>query len=431
MVLFPEIDSKVDGETEAIKEEAHRFAKEQLRPASIEIDKMTSEDYQQRVSDINSSPWWRVMKQAKKLGYNKILIPESLGGPDLTPLERWVIAEELAWGGSGFALSLGTDGSPLLWAILAGKMELTEELVRKMDKSDEQGCWAATEPTHGSNCMAVGTEYFFDDKIGGLGCKATIEGDEVVINGAKSAWVSTAPCSTHCALNVNMSDGKTLSETTGSVYVPYPYEGGNGMEKGKPLVKIGHRDNPQGELFFNDYRIPKDYVLVNPEIHGNSMMQLVQSVFTAFVSVGMAYTWIGHARACFEEALKYVTGREQGGKLLWKHQLTQQKLYDMYERIITARTFSRKCFEHIWQKLGEQKFDEIDHSAISVMQVYSKRAAYEVSNMAVQLHGANGITKDYVVEKLFRDTRPALIEDTTPEIFSIIAGNDIIKRYKT
>ena len=432
MALFPEIDIRVDGQIESTKEEIHRFAAEQLRPISIEIDKMSDEEYQKKIADRESSPWWKAMKQIKKLGYNKVFVPEAVGGPELTPLERWVIAEELAWGGAGFTISIGVDECALFWALLAGKMDLVEEIMKKLEKTDEQGCWGVTEPEHGSDCILTGTPYPHDPDVGTLNCKARIEGDEVVIEGAKSSWVSTAPCSTYCALHVGFTEeGVTLADTTGVVYVPYPYEGGKGMEKGKPLLKIGHRDNPQGELFFKEYRVPKDYILVPPKVHQKHFFEGMQHVFWSLTSTIMAVSWIGHARACLEEAIRYAKERKQGGKFIWEHQLTQQKLYDMYERVVTARTYARTCFEHIWDKLVvKQRPEELDHSAVAVLQVYSKRIAFEVANLAVQIHGANGITRDYVIEKLFRDTRPALIEDGTPDMFAIQLGYDIIRRYR-
>ncbi len=426
MAIFPEIDTRIDGKIESIKEEVHRFAAEQLRPLAIEIDRLSDEEYQKKIPD-KDGPWWKAMKQIKKLGYNMLYVPEAAGGPDFSPLERWVIGEEISWGGSGFHICLGVDQCAIFWALVAGKLDLVEELVKKLKDPNEQGCWAVTEPEHGSNCILTGTPYMHDPEVGTLNCKARIEGDEVVIEGAKSSWVSAAPCSTYTALHVAFEGyGKTFAESTGVVLVPYPYEGGKGVEKGKPLLKIGHRDNPQGELFFKEVRVPKDYILVEP-----GKFEQLQHVYWGITTSLMSITWVGHARACFEEALRYAQQRRQGGKFIWEHQLTQQKLYDMYEKVETARAYGRLLFEHVWDKLVvKQKPEELNHSAVAVSQVYCKRIAFEVAHIAVQIHGANGITRDYVIEKLFRDTRPALIEDGTPDMFAIQLGYDIVKRYK-
>ena len=423
--MFPEIDTRIDGHIRSVKEEVHRFAEEFLRPLAIEIDRMSDEEYQSKITR-RDSLWWKAMKEIKKLGYNKILLPEMAGGPELTPLERFVIMEELAWGASGFVICLAVDQLPIFWALMGGRLELIEELNKKLSNLSEQACWAVTEPEHGTDMALAGTEYWKRDDVG-LDCKARIEGDEVIISGAKSSWVSAAPCSTYTALHVSFEGyGKSPSENAGVVLVSYPYDGGKGVQKGKPLAKIGHRDNVQGELAFNEVRIPKEHILVNP-----GELELLEEKFLALTSAGMAMTWIGHARAALEEALKYVKQRKQGGKLIWQHQLIQQKLYDMFERVVTARAYARTGFEWIWNNfVVEMDPDKIDRSHVSVLQVYCKRIAFEVAHIALQIHGGNGITRDFLIEKLFRDTRPALIEDGTPDAFTIMLGNDIIKTYK-
>lgn len=113
---FLDLDELSD-EDELLKEEVHRFAKEVIRPASLELDRMPAEE---RVKP--GSPFYRVMKQMKKLGYHKIMLPPEKGGIAMTPLQRSIVFEELGWGSIGFATALGVDMIPLPLQPFSGVM---------------------------------------------------------------------------------------------------------------------------------------------------------------------------------------------------------------------------------------------------------------------------------------------------------------------
>jgi alkylation response protein AidB-like acyl-CoA dehydrogenase len=113
---FLDLDELAE-EDKLLKEEVHRFAAEVIRPASIELDRMPPEE---RIKP--SSPYFRVIKQMKKLGYHRIHLTPEYEGPDLTPLQRYIIMEELGWGSLGLATAIGVDQIPFVNAALFGRL---------------------------------------------------------------------------------------------------------------------------------------------------------------------------------------------------------------------------------------------------------------------------------------------------------------------
>lgn len=405
-------------EDKLLKEEVHRFAREVIRPASIELDRMPAED---RIKP--DSPFFRVMKEMKKLGFHKIMIPPEKGGVKMTPLQRYIIFEELGWGSLGLATALGVDIIPFTCATLFGGEEAYKELVVPwLERDDWYGCWGVTEPQHGSDYLIMlREEVDLVEKMGRGDVIAEKNGDEWVINGQKSSWVSSAPIATHCGLHAQVKGGKTLAEGLFAI-VPLNLEG---VEKGKPVEMLGMRDGPQGPLFFDNVRIPEHYVIVAP----GPFYAIFCDQLLCMTSCAMGAFAVGLARACFELALDYAKQRVQGGVPLVKHKNIKLKLYEMFEKIETARYYVRKATEYTHRRVLELRTNDASPRHARVAQIYAKKIAFEVANDALQIFGAYGLSKEYIIEKLFRDARATLIEDGTVEVLSLEASEDVIENY--
>ena len=415
--MYPDLDELSD-DARLLKEEVHRFAAEVIRPASIELDRMKPGERIKR-----NSPYFKVLKAMKKLSYHKIHIPAEEGGLDLSPLERYIIMEELGWGSLGLATAIGVDQIPFVNALLFGPPEL-RDLVNQWLNDKEckyHGCWGVTEPEHGSDYLLC----FRDEEAGKFGKGNVVawkEGDEWVLKGQKAAWISSAPTATHCGLHAQVREGKAIYDGIFCI-VPLDVQG---VRKGKVADMMGMRDGPQGELFFDNVRIPDHYVIVAPtQFYGIFFDQLL-----CLTSCGIAAFAVGLARAAFEEALAYARQREQGGMPLVKHKNIKLKLYGMFEKIETARYFTRKAMEHVHRKILEEKtFDTFPRHSRAA-QIYAKRIAFEVANDALQIFGAYGLSSEFIIEKLFRDARALLIEDGTIEVLSFDAADDVISSYE-
>jgi alkylation response protein AidB-like acyl-CoA dehydrogenase len=238
--------------------------------------------------------------------------------------------------------------------------------------------------------------------------------DEWVINGQKSAWVSGATIATHCALFA-MVDQSMGHAGSGIFIVPLTLPG---VAKGKPLNKMGQRDLNQGEIYFDNVRIPKKYMITGPDAF-EPMLEIVLSATTAF----MANLGTGIARAAFEEALAYAKERVQGGKPLIEHTHIKMTLFHMLRRVEMSRLLARAAF-------GYNQNTSTPAEEYSLMaKVTGTDAAFQNTHDAIQIFGGNGLTKDYIIEKLFRDARATLIEDGSNDTLAISGGHKIIETY--
>jgi acyl-CoA dehydrogenase len=140
----------------------------------------------------------------------------------------------------------------------------------------------------------------------------------------------------------------------------------------------------------------------------------------------MVGTWAtGLARAAFDETLAYARERVQGGKHLVEHQAVQLKLFDMFRKIESSRQLCRAAFVYNWSNPPEKRLMEYGAAA----KTYATQVALEVCNDAIQIFGGIGLSKEYLVEKLFRDARETLICDASNHILEIAGGYDIAKKY--
>lgn len=392
MALYHDLNIDLTAEQVAIKEETHKFAKEVLRPASIELDKMAPEEV------IKSDLFWNAMKKGYELGFHTIFIPDSYGGLATDPLESHIVLEELAWGSVDFAIGLGVACFPAFFASMVPTDRLIDEIIEPYCACTDTsiiGCWGITEPEHGSDTLCPFTPQFSDPKISGQ-VTARLDGDEYVIEGQKSAWVSNGTIATQALVYLTIDPSKGMSGG-GICIVPLDLPG---IRKGKPLDKMGQRALNQGEIYFDGVRVPKDYMLVDEESY-DAMLDITLSTANA----AMGAMFVGVARAAYEEALAYAKQRVQGGKVLFEHQLIKHKLFNMFTKIEAGRALSRAAMIYNYNNTPPK----IEYSIAS--KVFCTNLALEVTSEAIQIFGGNGLTREYPVEKFFRDARAGMIED--------------------
>ena len=400
----------------ALKEQTHRFVAEVTRPASIELDKLA--DPQDVIAD--GSILWDVFRQYYALGHHLAGFPEEMGGVTMSALSSAIIGEEMGWGSADFAIGLGVAGMPyrgaLFVAQLTGNQQIMDELVAPFTQDREAkyvGCWAITEPQHGSDTlMAVSPEY--GSSLAFLDTRGKLDGTDWIINGAKSAWVSNGTIATHALVHMAV-DGSDAATSGCIAFVPLDLPG---VSRGKPLNKLGQRALNQGEIYFDNVRIPGHYILMPPELYA-----FASDLILALANGGMGPTFTGVARAAFEEAVSYCKQRVQGGKPLSEHQLVQRKLFDMFIKVESARQLSRAVLVY-------NSTQQLPLSRYSVAsKVYCTQVAFDVASDAVQLFGGMGLSKDTLVEKLFRDARAAMIEDGANDALALAVAPQLISSY--
>ena len=380
------------GEEEAaIQAVVHQFAKEVLRPLGRELDKMTAAEV-----CAPGSPYWSVFEEAAKLGMTPDLL-EQFEPSVATRLES-IIGEEMGWGDAGLAVSLTVTNFPLEMARAVGSQELVELCTGKI------GCWMISHPDKGTDVGA------FDMKrewpTGQPGNKgsmlARVGADEIVINGQCSAWVSNGAVAQVALGYLSADYGNGFLDENGrphgvTVIIPLDLPG---VSRGKPLEKIGQRALPQGEIYFDNVKVPKRFAIaLQDEYYGN-----VASAWS-FAGTHMSQVFTGVARSAFEMALQYCHERKQGGQLLIDHQLTRYRLGDMMRRVELCRAVARRSLAYARQSPSGHPW------ATASGKVTVTEEAEKIVTEAFRLFGGNGTTLEYPIAKLVRDVRAALIED--------------------
>jgi acyl-CoA dehydrogenase len=408
MATYFDINLDLTKEDKLIRDEAHKFAKEVMRPISREIDAMTAE-----AAISPTSPVWDFVKQAYELGYHKAGFPEEVGGLGCTPLQSHLITEELSWGSIGLNAMLGMASWIFGKVLLTMDEKLITEFVLPFFQCTDgsiSGCWAVTEPAHGSDSLAIGETFFKDPRIEGQ-VSAVLEGDQYILNGQKAAWVSCAPTASHCMLNVQID--KSLGLSGGGVCIlPLNL---SGVSRGKPLEKVGQRDLPQGELFFDNVSIPKDWMFHRPDTYSESILGNL-----GLGNTGVSIIALSLARAAFEEAFKYAKERVQGGKPLIEHYSMKVRIHHIFAKVEAIRAMSRAV-----HNLNSRVTPPVPEYAFAA-KTFCTETAREVIEEAVQIHGANGLTKEYYIEKIWRDSRALTIEDGDNMSLNRMGG-DILK----
>ncbi len=128
--------------------------------------------------------------------------------------------------------------------------------------------------------------------------------------------------------------------------------------------------------------------------------------------------------------MNYARQRVQGGVPIARHKNIKLKLYEMFEKVEAARYYVRKATEYTHRKVIEQQTADASPRHARAAQIYAKKIAYEVAHDALQIFGAYGLSKEFIIEKLFRDARSMLIEDGTVEVLSLEAAEDVIDNYE-
>ena len=407
MIGYTELNIDLTKAQNAMKEETHRFAREVLRPASLELDKIEDPE-----TVIKSPLFWETMKQGYDLGYHTIFLPDSYGGLATDPLETHIVLEELAWGSVDFAIGLGISCFPAFFASMVPSDRLIDDIIEPFCQCRDAsiiGCWGITEPDHGTDTLSPFTPTFTDPAISGQ-TRARREGDDWVIDGQKAAWVSNGTIATHCLLYPTIDPSMGMAGG-GICVVPLDLPG---VKKGRPLDKMGQRALNQGEIYFDEVRIPGEYMLVDPESY-ESMLDVTLSTANA----AMGALFVGVARAAYEESLAYAKQRIQGGKPLFEHQMIKHKLFSMFMKIEAARALSRAAMIYNYNNTPPM----IQYSIAS--KVYCTNTAFEVASEAVQIFGGSGVSREYPLEKFFRDARAGMIEDGANDSLMITAAHHL------
>jgi alkylation response protein AidB-like acyl-CoA dehydrogenase len=392
-----DIDLNLTEEQRFLRDTLRKFGAEVVRPAGLKLDKMAAPED----TIAKDSVLWDVIRQSRELGLHLGELPRSVGGTmeDMDAMSKIILEEEMGYADGGLAISMGVANLPFSMAAMFPNPKF-QELARAYaedTKGELIGCWAISEPDHGSDYMTDVADPAISPSV-----KAVLKGDEYIVNGQKAAWVSNGTIATHAVLHVGLDPSKGM-KGQGLAIIPLDLPG---ISRGKPLDKIGQRPLNQGEIFFEDARIPKEYMVFTPDmgvIEGGREIKISQ------VNGSMALVFGGLAKAAFDEAFNYASERIQGGVPINEHQNIKLKLFRMFSQVEAARAAARRMTLFNFGNPTPSGAHAVACKCLST------ETAFEVASEAIQIHGGNGLTKEYPVEKMLRDARASMIEDGVNE----------------
>ena len=393
--MTTEIFNEVLSETEiAVRDTLRRFAEEVLRPIGKQLDLMTPEE----VIAKNSLLWEAHSKYAD-LGISMFSNDSAI-----SPIESARISalssEMLGWGDSGLAISLGVSGMPVGLAQMSGNPSLIEKYT-----AGKVGCWAITEPNHGSDILDLSKTESNVNEMRRGDCVAKRDGDHIVISGQKSYWVSNGTIAQMAALYCVYEDENGV-RGGGVFVVPLDVDG---VTRGKPTNKVGQRPLNQGEMFFDNVVIPIDHMIAGPDQYNATLESTLTNANT-----GMGSLFCGLARAALEHAVTYAKERVQGGKAIIEHQAVKSRIFEMFRKVEAARALNLKV---AIQNAVNPKLELAIASKVT-----STRTAMEVATAALSIYGGAGITRENPIEKLMRDASVSVIEDGENTLLGLIAA---------
>lgn len=368
-----------------IEESANQFAVQKILPYVMEWD-----ESQHFPKDL--------MHEMGAQGFLGVFVPEEYGGSGLGYQEYVSVIVEIAKVCGSIGLSVAAHNSLCTGHIYYnGNEEQKRKYLPKLASGEWIGAWGLTEANTGSDAMR-------------MKCIATKDGDHWIINGSKN-WI-THGISGDVAV-VLARTGELLDSRGITAFVVE--RGTPGFLAGKKENKLGMRASETAEMIFQDCRVHESHVLGNI---GDGFIQAMKVLDGGRISI--AALSLGIAKGAYEASVKYAKEREQFGKPIAEFQAIAFKLADMATKIQAAELLIRKAAE--LKNKGESVTTEG-----AMAKYYASEICVQNATDAVQIFGGYGYTKDFPVEKFYRDSKLCTIGEGTSEIQKLVISRNILK----
>ena len=370
---------------EMVAASAKEFAEQFIRPHVMEWDEAQTFPLD-------------VFKKAGEMGFMGVLVPVSLGGSGLGYHEYVAIIEEISKVDPAIGLSVAAHNSLCTNHILSFANDAQKQRwIPKLATAEWIGAWGLTEHNTGSDAAGMSTT-------------AVQEGNSWILNGAKN--FITHGISGDIAVVVARSGKKGDSRGMTAFVVE---KGTPGFSSGKKENKLGMRASETAELVFDNCRIPDENRL---GAIGDGFVQSMKVLDGGRISIGALS--LGIAKGAYEAALKYSKERVQFGKPISEFQGISFKLADLATEI--------EASELLLHKAAFLKNEGREMTKFSAMaKMFASEVCVKAANEAVQIHGGYGYTKDFPVEKFYRDAKLCTIGEGTTEIQKVVIAKNILK----
>lgn len=368
-----------------IAESAREFAKQHIEPHIMEWDESQHFPIE-------------VFRKAGEMGFMGILVPEEYGGSGLSYFEYVAIVDEISQIDPSIGLSIAAHNSLCTSHILAfGNEEQKKKWIPKLASGEVIGAWGLTEHNTGSDAGSMSTT-------------AKKEGDHWIVNGAKN-FITHAISGDIAVVMVRTGEKGAKNNSTAFVFE----KGMTGFSSGKKENKLGMRASETAELIFDNVKVPDSHRL--GEV-GDGFKQALKILDGGRISI--AALSLGIAKGAYKAALKYAKERHQFGQPIANFQAINFKLAEMATEIEASELLINKA-----SYLKNNAMKMTTEGAMA--KYYASEACVRIANDAVQIFGGYGYTKDFPVEKFYRDSKLCTIGEGTTEIQKLVIGRNLVK----
>ncbi|MGH9816307.1 MAG: acyl-CoA dehydrogenase [Candidatus Acidiferrales bacterium] len=374
-------------EQKLLQKTVREFAEAEVKPLARELD------------ETGKFPR-ETFKKAADLGLTGIAFPDAYGGAGFDHVSYSIVIEEISRACASTGVILSVQNSLFCDPIYRfGAEEQKKKFLVPYARGEKIGCYALTEPQAGSNAAALQT-------------KALRHGDKYVINGTK-AWITNGGAADGAIVYVNTAPERGEKGITALVVE----KGTSGFKVGKEEKKLGINATACTELSFTDCEVP-----VANRIGDEGQGYKVALATLDGGRIGIASQAVGIAQGAFDEALKYSQERTAFDQPIANFQAIQFMLADMATEIDAARLLARKA---AWKQDTGARFS----MEAATAKLFASEMSTRVTHKAIQIHGGNGYSREYPVERMYRDARITEIYEGTSEIQRLVIANWVLKSY--
>jgi butyryl-CoA dehydrogenase len=373
-----------------IQEAARSFARETVLPGAMKRDH--AHEYPAEI-----------VAQLGEMGFMGMFVPEAYGGAGLSTLAYVVALEEICYADASVGVTMSVNNSLVCWPILAfGSEAQKQRYLPDLASGRNLGCYALTEPNAGSDAGSQRT-------------RATPTETGWRLDGNK-IWITNGPRAQVCVAYANLTPDAEPKLLNKGVCAFIVESGWPGFAAGKPEDKLGITSSVTSELVFESLEVPRDNLLGREREGFKVAMATLDGG-----RIGIAAQALGIAQRAFDLAVDYAKQRQQFGKPIASNQAIQWMIADMATRIESARLLTWRAAVHK---------DGADKARASHYCSMAKLAASETANFcadkALQIHGGYGYSKEYEVERLYRDARITTLYEGTSEIQRLVISRNYL-----
>jgi len=376
-------------EQELILSTVRKFVEREVMPVASELDHRNEYPHE-------------LVRQMREMGLFGLNIPEEYGGAGVDTATFAMVFEEISRGWLGLAGVIGSNSVMCDVIVRFSTAEQKRRYLPAMATGEKRGGICLTESNAGTDLQNIATT-------------ATRDGDVYRVNGSKM-WITNAR---HGNTFLLLAKTDPRAQPAHKGMSAFLIEKGPGMNVGRDIEKLGYKGVETCELHFDNFPVPAENLIGGVE--GQGFKQVMTGLEAERLNV--AARGLGVARAAFEEAIRYAQRRVTFGKPIAEYQTIQNKLADMATKIEASRLL-------IYSAAAKRDRGERCDLEAGMAKLFATETAAEVSLEAMRILGANGYSKDFPVERYYRDAPLVVIGGGTNELQRLIIAKNLLRKYK-